>query len=83
MSTKIPVICHNIKDYDSHLIIKEVIPNTFSFKINRNLAFTDSMQFMESRLDSLAKHLMDEDFRYSSEEFKLAKKKDVYLYEQF
>ena len=59
MSTKIPVICHNIKDYDSHLIIKEVIPNTFSFTINRYLAFTDSMQFMESRLDSLVKYLMD------------------------
>ena len=65
MSKKIPVIFHNLRGYDSHLIIKEVskfdvkvsvIPNGLekymASTINRNLIFIDSMQFMNSSLDS-------------------------------
>ena len=40
-----------------------------AFTINRNLVFIDSMQFMNSSLDSLVKNLLDEDFQYLSEEF--------------
>ena len=82
MSKKIPVIFHNIRGYDSHLIMKEiskfndkvsVIPNGLekyiAFTINRNLAFVDSMQFMNSSFDSLVQNLMDGDFKYLSEEF--------------
>ena len=56
------------------------------FTINRNLVFIDSMQFMNSSLDSLVKNLSDNDFKYFSEEFsgeflKLVKQIGVYPYE--
>ena len=88
-----------MKGYDSHLIIKEVgrfdvkvsvIPNGLekymAFTINRNLVFIDSMKFMNSSLDSLVKNLLDQDFKYLSEEFsdeflRLVKQKGVYPYE--
>ena len=82
LSKKVPVIFHNLRSYDSHLIMKEisksdlkvsVIPNGLekymAFTINRNLVFIDSMQFMNFSLDSLVKNLKDEDFKYLSEEF--------------
>ena len=79
---KVPVIFHNLKCYDSHLIFKElnkfnrkisVIPNglekRMSFSLNRNIVFIDSMLFLSSSLDKLAKNLSSEDFKYLSEEF--------------
>ena len=96
LSKKIPVMFHNLRGYDSHLIIKEinkfdvkvsVIPNGLencvTFTINRNLVFINSMQFMNSSLDSLVKNLSDSDFKYLSGEFSgevlgLVKQKGVY-----
>ena len=66
-----------------------VIPNGLekymAFTINTNLIFIDSMQFMNSSLDSLVSNLSDNDFKYLSEEFrgdllKLVNEKGMYLY---
>ena len=77
LTKKIPVIFHNLKGYDSHLIFSEL--NKFNIKINvisnglekytafligKNLVFIDSMQFINSSLDKLVKNLSDEDFKY-------------------
>ena len=90
---------HDLRGYDSHLIIKEIskfdvkvsvilngLEKCMAFTINTSLVFIDSMQFMNSSLDSLVKNLSDNDFKYLSEEFsgdllKLVKEKGVYPYE--
>ena len=56
------------------------------FILNKNLFFIDSMQFMNSSLEKLAKNLSDNDFKYLTEEFgsknlELLKQKDAYPYE--
>ena len=69
ITKKVPLIFHNLKGYDSHLIFKEfskfntkisVIPNGLekyaAFTINKNLVFIDSMQFMNCSLDNLVKN---------------------------
>ena len=77
LTKKVPVIFHNLRGYDSHLIFCElnkfnvkidVIPNGLEKYIrsflNENLVFIDSMQFMNSRLEKLVKNLSDNDFKY-------------------
>lgn len=69
----IPVVFHNLRGYDSHLIMQrihrvatdktlEVIPNNMeryiSFSIGK-LRFIDSYQFMSDSLDTLAKNSSD------------------------
>ena len=85
LTKNVPIIFHNLKGYDSHLIFRElnkfdvkisVTPNGtekymafFFFFLNKNLVFIDSMQFMSFGLDKLVKNLTDEDFKYLVEEF--------------
>ena len=79
ISKKVPVIFHNLRGYDSHLLFKElskfdckmsVISNGLekymSFTLNINIVFIDSMLIMNSSLDKLARNLSDEDFKYLS-----------------
>ena len=97
ISKKLPIIFHNLRGYDSHLIIKElskfncninVIPNGLekymSFSLVKNIVFIDSMLFLNTSLDRLVKNLND--FKYFSKVFKgykldLVKKKGIYPYE--
>ena len=72
LTKRIPVMFHNLKGYDSHLIFSvlhkfnvkiNVIPNGLekymAFFLNKNLVFIDSMQYMNSSLDKLVKNLSD------------------------
>ena len=66
LTKKVPVIFHNLRGYDGHLIFNElskfdvkidVIPNGLEKYIacflNKNLVFIDSMHSMNSSLDKL------------------------------
>ena len=68
LNHKIPVVFHNLKKYDSLLIMQElvklnlktnVIPKRLekymSFNINSKLGFIDNFQFPRSSLDILVK----------------------------
>ena len=99
LMTKGPLIFYNLRGYDSHLSFSwlykfdvkvTVIPNGLekymAFFFNKNLVFIDSMKFMNSSLDQLAKSLSDEDFKDLVEEFgskslELLKQKDAHPYE--
>ena len=95
LTKRVPIIIH-INGYDSHLIMQEigkfdvkisVVPNELekyvAFKINKNLVFIDSMQFINSSLEALVQNLSDNDFKHLSQEFsgkflKLVKQKGVH-----
>ena len=77
LAKKVTVTFHNLKGYDSHLVVKEIskfdvkeniIPNGLekymAFTINEKLDFIDIMQFINSSLDILVKNLSENDFKY-------------------
>jgi hypothetical protein len=74
---KIPVVFHNLRGFDGHLIMAGIknaakdkkitcIPNNMekymTFSISQ-LQFIDSLQFMNASLDSLVKNLQKDDFK--------------------
>ena len=82
LTKKVPVNFHDLKGYDSHLIMQEIgrfdvktsvirngLEKYMAFTISKSLVFIDSMQFMKSSLDSLYKNLSDHDFKCLSQEF--------------
>ena len=75
LNDKIPVVFHNLKNYDFHLILQDlgkfslrinVIPielqNYMSYSINNKPSFIDSFQYLNSSLDSLVKNLDKDNF---------------------
>ena len=82
LTKKVPVIFHNLRGHDSHLIFVEVnkfdvkidvIPNSLekylAIFLNRSLVFINSMQFMNSSLEKQVKNLFDNDFKFLTQEF--------------
>ena len=75
-SCKLPIVMHNLKGYDGHLIVKSlksefgnarVIPQNLEKYLSLSvgqLKFLDSFQFTPKSLDVLAKILEDDEFRY-------------------
>ena len=96
---KLSIIFHNLQGNDRHIIFKElhnfdvdiaVIPKGIdkymSIIVNRHITFTDSLQFYNSSLDTLASNLNNEDFKHLTSEFctdklEILKRKDAYPYE--
>ena len=75
VNQKISVVFHNLKNYDSYLLMQElgifslkinVIPNGLenymSFTNNKKLNFIESLEFLSSSIDSLVKNLNKDDF---------------------
>ena len=82
LNHKIPVVFHNLENYDSHLMIQELgkfnlkinvtpngLENYVSFSIINKLICIDSFQFLSSSLESLVKNLNKDSFKYLSHEF--------------
>jgi hypothetical protein len=78
---KVPIVFHNFKGYDSHLLIRSIgkfkgrlsciasnQEKLITLGINR-LQFIDSLAFLNSSLEKLANNLDTEDFVYTKEHF--------------
>ena len=73
-SKKIPIVIHNLKNYDAHLIMQAIgkieqkkikcIPTNMekyiSFSLGKHLIFIDSFQFLSSSLNCLVNNLANE-----------------------
>ena len=79
LNHKISTVFHNLKKYDSHLIMQEIdkfnvkvnvitngLEKYISYTVNNKLSATDSLQFRSSSSDSLVKNLNKDNFNYLS-----------------
>ena len=76
---------NNFKDIDIQVIPKTDERYT-SIIVNRNIIFSDSLQFLKASLDNLALNLEDNDFKHLLSEFpedklELLRKRDLYPYQ--
>ena len=82
LNHKISTVFHNLKNYDSHLIMQEIdkfnvkinvitngLEKYISYTINNKLSATDSLQFRSSSSDCLVKNLNKDNFNYFSQKF--------------
>ena len=82
LNNKTSIVFHNLKNYNSHLIMQElgkfhfktnVISNGLekymTFNIHNKLIFIDSFQFLSSSSDDLVLNLGKDDFKYLNQEF--------------
>ena len=91
--TKIPVIFHNLRGYDSHLLLTEIgkvtddltniscIPNNMEKYMSFNMGqfqFIDSYQFMQESLDNLAKNLSDDEMVHTKDYFMKKYNEEIY-----
>ena len=84
LTKKVPVIFHNLRGYDSHLIFYELkkidvkldaifnrLEKYMAFILSQNLVSIDSMQFMNSSLEKLVENFSDDDFKHLNQDFVL------------
>ena len=81
LTNKIPVTFHNLRGYDSHLIMQEIgkfnkVINVIPYNMEKymafmvdDLTFIDSFQFMNQSLSNLANNLPKDDFYHAKKEF--------------
>ena len=83
---KLPIIFHNLEEYDGHIIFKELnnfkvtidvisktIEKYMSIIVNRTITLIDSRECYKGTFDTLASNLEDKDFKYLMPEFPIDK----------
>ena len=91
--SKLPVVIHNLKGYDGHLIIKslksefgkvKVIPQNMEKYLSLTvgqLKFLDSFQFTSQSLEKLVNTLEEDEFKYLTDHLELVRREGVYAYD--
>ena len=83
---KLPIIFHNLRGQDGHLIFKELnnfnvdievisksVDKYMSIIVNRSTTFIDSLQFFKGSVDPVTSNLKDEEVKHLTSEFGIDK----------